>query len=63
VLPLLPFCVMAEHLENLMNQGRMMVAELTACHMPEDPASPVQAGGYVVACTTFYEGGFVVLAH
>jgi hypothetical protein len=54
---------MAEHLENLMNQGRMMVAELTACHMPEDPASPVQAGGYVVACTTFYEGGFVVLAH
>jgi hypothetical protein len=23
----------------------MMVVELAACHVPEDPASPVQSGG------------------
>jgi hypothetical protein len=41
----------------------MMVAELAACRVPEDPASPIQAGGYVVACTAFYEWGFDLLAH
>jgi hypothetical protein len=40
----------------------MIVAELAACRVPKDPASPIQAGGYVVACTTFYEWGFDLLA-
>jgi hypothetical protein len=55
--------VMQEHLQNLMSQGYMTVEELTACRMLETPASPVQAGGYVVACAVFYEWGFDVLAH
>jgi hypothetical protein len=29
----------------------------------EDPASPVQAGGYIVACVAFYERGFGVPSH
>jgi hypothetical protein len=41
----------------------MMAAELAACHVLEDPASPAQAGGYVMACMAFYELGFGVLAH
>jgi hypothetical protein len=41
----------------------MTVAELKTCRMPEDPASPVQAGGYVVACVAFYEQGFGVPSH
>jgi hypothetical protein len=28
-----------------MSQGYMMVAELMTCRMPEDPATPIQAGG------------------
>jgi hypothetical protein len=30
---------------------------------PEDPASPVPAGGYIMACTMFYERGFGVPSH
>jgi hypothetical protein len=41
--------VMEEHLQNLVSQGYMMAAELVTCRVPEDPASPVQSGGYVVA--------------
>jgi hypothetical protein len=55
--------VMQEHLQNLMSQRYMMAVELTACHVPKDPASPIQAGGYIVACMTFYEQGFGVPAH
>jgi hypothetical protein len=33
----------------------MMMEELVTCCIPKDPASPVQAGGYVMACTAFYE--------
>jgi hypothetical protein len=33
----------------------MMAVELATCHVPKDPASPVREGGYVVACTMFYE--------
>jgi hypothetical protein len=40
-----------------------MAAELATCHVPKDPASPVQAGGYIVACVTFYEQGFGVPSH
>jgi hypothetical protein len=55
--------VTQEYLQNLISRGYMMMAELTACRVPEDPASPVQTGGYIVACTAFYEQGFGVLAH
>jgi hypothetical protein len=36
---------------------------LSTCRVPEDPASPVTARGYIVACTMFYEWGFAVPAH
>jgi hypothetical protein len=55
--------VMQEHLQNLVSQGYMMAAELVTCHVPEDPASPIQAGGYIMACTTFFERGFGVPTH
>jgi hypothetical protein len=55
--------VTQEHLQNLMSQGYMMVVDLMTCRIPEDPASPVQAGGYVVACAAFYELGFGVPSH
>jgi hypothetical protein len=54
---------MQEHLQNLMSQEFMMAAELTSHHVLEDPASPVPTGGYVVACTVFYEGGFGEPSH
>jgi hypothetical protein len=43
----------------------MTVTELMTCRVPKDPIAPIQArgGGYVVACTTFYEQGFGVPAH
>jgi hypothetical protein len=47
--------VMQEHLQNLMTQEYTTVAELVACHVPEDSASPVLAGGCIVACVAFYE--------
>jgi hypothetical protein len=36
--------VMQEHLQNLMSQGSMTVAELAACHVPEDSAPPFHSG-------------------
>jgi hypothetical protein len=44
-----------EHLQNLVSQGYMTVAELATCRVPEDPASPALVGGYVVACAMLYE--------
>jgi hypothetical protein len=41
----------------------MTVVEFMTCCVPEEPISPVQAGGYVVACAAFYERGFGVRAH
>jgi hypothetical protein len=32
----------------------MMAVELATYHVPEDPASPTPARGYVVACVAFY---------
>jgi hypothetical protein len=58
--------VMQEHLQNLMSQGSMTVAELAACHMPEDSAPPppsFRLGGYVMACAAFNEQGFGVPTH
>jgi hypothetical protein len=55
--------VTQKHLQNLVSQGYMMVVELATCRVPEDPASPAPAGGYIVACTVFYERGFGVSSH
>jgi hypothetical protein len=55
--------VMQEHLQNLMSQGYMTTAELATCRVLKDPASPAPTGGYIVACTTFYERGVDVPSH
>jgi hypothetical protein len=52
-----------EQLQNLMSQGYMMAAERTTCRVPEDPASLVLTGGYVMACSMFYERRFGVPSH
>jgi hypothetical protein len=46
---------MQEHLQNLVSQGYMLVAELATYHVPADPAFPTPWAGYVVACSAFYE--------
>jgi hypothetical protein len=38
-----------------MSHGFMMAVELATRPVPEDPASPEPAGGYVVACMAFYD--------
>jgi hypothetical protein len=55
--------VTQERLQNLINQGYMIAEELATCLVPVDPAFPALAGGYVVACTVFYERGFDVPPH
>jgi hypothetical protein len=47
--------VTQEHMQNLMSQGYMTAVELSTCRVPEDSTSPALMGGYVVACTLFYE--------
>jgi hypothetical protein len=61
----MPSEVTLEHLQDLMSQGFMMTVELVTCHVPEDPTSPVPAGGggYVVACVMFYKREFGVPSH
>jgi hypothetical protein len=51
------------HLQDLVSQGFMTTVELATCHVPEDPASPVPAKGYVVAYVAYYERGFGVPSH
>jgi hypothetical protein len=55
--------IMQEHLQNLVSQGYMTAAELATCHVPTDPAFPVSVGGYIMACSTFYECGFGTPSH
>jgi hypothetical protein len=55
--------VMQEHLQNLMPQGFMTMAELMTCRVPEDLASHVPAGGYIMAYAAFYDFGFGVPSH
>jgi hypothetical protein len=55
--------VKQEHLQNLISQGYMIAAELATCCVLKDPASSALAGGYVVACMEFYNGGFGVPLH
>jgi hypothetical protein len=46
-----------------MKHGFMAVVELGACRVPEDPASPAPAEGYVVSFVAFYERGFGTPPH
>jgi hypothetical protein len=55
--------VTQEHLQNLVSQGYMTVAELDTCRGTKDPTSPAPAGGYIVSCVAFYEQGFGVSSH
>jgi hypothetical protein len=41
----------------------MKAVELATYRVPNDVASPVPTGGYVVACAVFYERGFGVPSH
>jgi hypothetical protein len=50
-----PTEVTQAHLQDLMSQRFVMAAEPAIYHVPEDPASPVPMGGYVVSCMAFYE--------
>jgi hypothetical protein len=58
-----PSKVTQGHLQNLMNQGLMTVAQLMSCCVPEDPAFPALVEGYVVTFVAFYEQGFSALSH
>jgi hypothetical protein len=44
-----------EHLQNLVSQGYMRVAELATFHVPADPTFPAPGVGYVMACSTVYK--------
>jgi hypothetical protein len=55
--------IMQEHLQNLVSLGYMTAAERATCRVPVDHASPAPVGGYVVACSTFYERGFGAPPH
>jgi hypothetical protein len=46
---------MQDHLQNLVSQGRMTMAELATCRVPVDPVSPALVRGYIVVCSAFYE--------
>jgi hypothetical protein len=55
--------VTGEHLQNLVSQGYMIVAELATCHVPTDPTSPTPVAGYIVVCSMSYERGFGEPSH
>jgi hypothetical protein len=46
-----------------MKQGFMTAAKLMICRVPDDPAFPVPAEGYMVSFVAFYERGFGILSH
>jgi hypothetical protein len=46
-----------------MSQGFMTAVELMTYRVPENPASPVPVGEYIVACMMVYEQGFSVPSH
>jgi hypothetical protein len=58
-----PSVVMQGHLQKLTKQGFMMVAELAAYLVPEDPTFPTPAEGYVVSFVAFYEWRFDMPSH
>jgi hypothetical protein len=58
-----PSSIMLGHLQKLAKQGFMMVAELMACHVPEDPMFLAPTKGYVVSFVAFYEWAFGTPSH
>jgi hypothetical protein len=58
-----PSSVTLGHLQKLMKLGFMMVVELGACRVPEDPAFSAPAEGYIVSFVVFYERGFSIPVH
>jgi hypothetical protein len=58
-----PFTVMLGHLQKLVKQGFMMVAELAVCRVPKDPTFPAAVEGYLVSFMAFYEQGFGMPSH
>jgi hypothetical protein len=58
-----PSTIMLDHLQKLMKHGFMVATKLEACHVPEDPAFPTPAKGYVVSFMAFYERGFSMPLH
>jgi hypothetical protein len=59
----IPSEVTQVHLQDLVSQGFMMAVEHLTCHVLKDPTSPMLAGGYVVACASFYKRGFGLPSH
>jgi hypothetical protein len=55
--------VTQEQLQNLVCQWYITTVELATYRVPEHPASPTLAGGYIVACAEFYEREFGVPPH
>jgi hypothetical protein len=58
-----PSKVTQGQMQSLTKQGYMMAMELVACHMPDDPAFPVPAKGYVVTFVAFHERVYGVPLH
>jgi hypothetical protein len=55
--------VTQENRQNMVSQGYIRAAELVTYRMPENPTSPVQARGCVVAYATFNEQVFGMPSH
>jgi hypothetical protein len=55
--------VRQEHLQNLVSPGYMTVMQLATFRVPEDPASPILVGGYIMVWVVFYEPGFGMPSH
>jgi hypothetical protein len=51
------------HLQDLVSQGFMMAAELATCRVPEEPASPAPAEGFILPFAGLYERRFGVPSH
>jgi hypothetical protein len=46
---------MPGHLQKLVKHEFMVMTELDACRVPEDPVFPFPGEGYVVSFVAFYE--------
>jgi hypothetical protein len=55
--------VTLSHLQKLMRHGFLSTVEIETYPLPEDPALPTPADGYVVSFTAFYEWGFGAPLH
>jgi hypothetical protein len=51
------------HLQDLVSQGFMMAAELATYRVPEEPASPAPAEGFILPFAGLYERRFGVPSH